>query len=151
MSKITYGDGSLDFVPTQDVKAFDLTVKESLDNGKGNRGIYNVGQLTYGGQTPSDDLMIYKFSPGRAFVRGYDLEITNTTFIDVPKPRTIATITDQSIIYNTGPTLRVNRTWRSPDVGVGNTYILSLRDERVGLNTDGTGGTPAPAGRDWCC
>ena len=130
------------------VKAFDLTVKESLDNGKGNRGIYNAGQLTYGGQTPSDDLMIYKFSPGRAFVRGYDLEITNTTFIDVPKPRTIATITDQSIIYNTGPTLRVNRTWRSPDVGVGNTYILSLRDERVGLNTDGSGGTPAPAGRE---
>ncbi len=130
------------------VKAFDLTLKESLDNGKGNRGIYNSGQLTYGGQTPTDDLMLYKFSPGRAFVRGYDLDISSTTFIDVPKPRTTATITDQSIIYNTGPTLRVNRTWRSPDVGVGNTYILSLRDQRVGLNTDGTGGTPDPAGRE---
>ena len=110
------------------VKAFDLSVHESLNNGVGNRGIYSAGQLTFGGQTPSDDLMLYKFSPGRAFVRGYDIDISSVTFIDVPKPRTTATIEDQSIIYNTGPTLRVNRTWRSPDVGVGNTYILSLRD-----------------------
>ena len=130
------------------VKAFDLSVHESLNDGKGNRGVFNSGQLTYGGQTPSDDLMLYKFSPGRAFVRGYDIDISSVTFIDVPKPRTTATIEDQSIIYNTGPTLRVNRTWRAPDVGVGNTYILSLRDQRVGLNTDGTGGTPDPAGRE---
>jgi len=130
------------------VKAFDLSVHESLNNGIGNRGIYNAGQLTFGGKTPTDDLMLYKFSPGRAFVRGYDIDITSVTFIDVPKPRTTATIEDQSIIYNTGPTLRVNRTWRAPDVGVGNTYVLSLRDQRVGLATDGTGGTPDPAGRE---
>ena len=130
------------------VKAFDISLKESLNNGKGNRGVFTSGQLTYGGQTPSDDLMLYKFSPGRAFVRGYDIDISSSTFIDVPKPRTTATIEDQSIIYNTGPTLRVNRTWRSPDVGVGNTYVLSLRDQRVGLTTDGTGGTPNPPGRE---
>ena len=104
--------------------------------------------MTFGGKTPSDDLMLYKFSPGRAFVRGYDVDISSVTFIDVPKPRTTATIEDQSIIYNTGPTLRVNRTWRAPDVGVGNTYVLSLRDQRVGLATDGSGGTPSPAGRE---
>ena len=60
--------------------------------------------------------MLYKFSPGRAFIRGYDIDISSVTFIDVPKPRTTATIDDQSIIYNTGPTLKVNRTWRAPDV-----------------------------------
>ena len=130
------------------VKAFDLSVHESLNDGIGNRGVYKSGQLTAGGKTPSDDLMLYKFSPGRAFIRGYDIDISSVTFIDIPKPRTTATIEDQSIIYNTGPTLRVNRTWRAPDVGVGNTYILSLRDQRVGLATDGTGGTPDPAGRE---
>ncbi|BCU98995.1 MAG: hypothetical protein CM15mV24_2200 [Bellamyvirus sp.] len=86
------------------VKAFDLSVHESLNNGKGNRGVFNAGQLTYGGKTPSKDLMLYKFSPGRAFVRGYDIDISSVTFIDVAKPRTTATIDDQSIIYNTGPT-----------------------------------------------
>jgi hypothetical protein len=118
------------------VKAFDLSVHESLNNGKGNRGIFNSGQLTYGGQVPTEDLMVYKFSPGRAFIRGYDIDISSGTFIDVPKPRTTKTITDQSIIYNTGPTLRVNRTFRAPDVGIGNTYVLSLRDQRVGVTTD---------------
>ena len=118
------------------VKAFDLTVQESLNNGKGNRGIFNAGQLTYGGQVPTDDLAVYKLSPGRAFVRGYDIDVASTTFIDVPKPRTTKTIEDQSIIYNTGPTLRVHRTFRSPEVGIGNTYVLSLRDERVGVTSD---------------
>ena len=120
------------------VKAFDLSVHESLNNGKGNRGIFNSGQLTYSGQIPTDDLALYKFSPGRAFVRGYDIEISNPTFIDVPKPRTTKIIEDQSIIYNTGPTLKVNRTFRAPEVGIGNTYVLSLRDQRVGVTSDTT-------------
>ena len=118
------------------VKAFDLSVHESLNNGRGNRGIFNVGQLTNSGQIPTNSLAIYKFSPGRAFVRGYDIDVASTTFIDVPKPRTTKTIESQSIVYNTGPTLRVNRTLRAPDIGIGNTYVLSLRDQRVGVTSD---------------
>ena len=118
------------------VKEFDLSVKESLNNGKGNNGVYQSGQLTFGGSVPSDNLALYKLSPGRAFVRGYDLEIPGTTFIDVQKPRTTKTLEDQSIIYNTGPTLRLNRVWRNPTIGIGNTYVLSLRDQRVGVTTD---------------
>ena len=125
------------------VKAFDLSVHESLNNGRGNRGVFNAGQLTYSGQIPTNDLALYKFSPGRAFVRGYDIDVGSTTFIDVPKPRTTKTINDQSIIYNTGPTLRVNRTLRAPDIGIGNTYVLSLRDQRVGLTSD-----TSPVGRE---
>ena len=118
------------------VKEFDLSVKESLNNGKGNGGVYQAGQLTFGGSVPSDNLALYKLSPGRAFVRGYDLEIPSTTFIDVQKPRTTKTLEDQSIVYNTGPTLRLNRVWRNPTIGIGNTYVLSLRDQRVGVATD---------------
>ena len=47
------------------VKAFDLSVHESLNNGRGNRGVFNAGQLTYSGQIPTNDLALYKFSPGR--------------------------------------------------------------------------------------
>ena len=118
------------------VKEFDLSVKESLNDGRGNDGVYQAGQLTFGGSIPSENLALYKISPGRAFVRGYDLEIPSTTFIDVQKPRTTKTIEDQSIVYNTGPTLRLSRTWRNPTIGIGNTYVLSLRDERVGVTTD---------------
>ena len=114
------------------VTPFDASLKESLNDNLGNNGIFNVGQFTYGGSTPSDDLAVYQISPGKAFVRGYECEIISSTFLDCPKPRTTKTLENQSLNYNTGPTLRLNRVYGSPKIGIGNTYILSLRDSRVG-------------------
>ena len=118
------------------IKPFDIAIKESLNNNLGNRGIFNVGQFTYGGSTPSDDLAIYQISPGKAIVRGYEIETENTVFLDVEKPRTTKTLENQSINYNTGPALSLNNVKGSPIIGIGNTYVLSLRSERIGsLNT----------------
>ena len=114
------------------VKPFDLTVKESLNDNLGNNGIFNANQFTYGGSTPSDNLAIYQISPGKAFVRGFECETISPTFLDVPKPRTTKTLPQQAINYNTGPTFKLNRVYGSPTIGVGNTYVLSLRDTRVG-------------------
>lgn len=122
------------------VSPFDITVKESLNNNKGNRGIYNKGQLTYSGVTPTDNLAIYQVSPGKAFVRGYEVETISSTFLDVEKPRTSKILENQSIVYNTGPTLKLNRVYGTPKVGLGNTFVLSLRDERVGLTTSSSSG-----------
>jgi hypothetical protein len=116
------------------IKPFDISVKESLNNNLGNRGIFNVGQFTYNGSTPSDNLAIYQISPGKAIVRGYEVETISPTFLDVEKPRTIKTLENQSINYNTGPTLTLNNVYGSPLLGIGNTYVLSLRDERVGTS-----------------
>jgi len=115
------------------VKDFDISLLNSLNDNIGNRGVFQSGQFTYGGSVPSDNLALYKISPGRAFVRGYDLELLTPTFIDVEKPRTTKTIEDQEIIYNTGPTLKVNRVYGVPILGIGNTYVLSLRDSRRGV------------------
>jgi hypothetical protein len=114
------------------VTAFDASLKESLNNNLGNNGIFNVGQFTYGGSTPSNDLAVYQISPGKAFVRGYECETISSTFLDCPKPRTTKTLENQSLNYNTGPTLKLNRVYGSPKIGIGNTYVLSLRDSRVG-------------------
>ena len=43
---------------------------------------------------------------------------------------------DQSIIYNTGSTLKLDNVHRTPSVGIGSTYVLSLRDQRVGPDVD---------------
>ena len=80
------------------VTPFDITMKESLNNNRGNGGVYNAGQFTYGGSAPSDDLALYRVSAGRAFVRGYDIETLDATYLDVDKPRTTKTIEDQSVI-----------------------------------------------------
>ena len=114
---------------------FQISVKESLNNLKGNQGIFNQGQLTYGGSTPSNDLALYQISPGKAFVRGYEVETISPTFLDVNKTRTTKTLENESINYNTGPTFTLNRIYGSPTIGIGNTYILSLRNERVGSSS----------------
>ena len=56
------------------VTPFDINVKESLNDNLGNNGVFNAGQLTYGGLQASDDRVVYKVSPGKAFVKGYEIE-----------------------------------------------------------------------------
>jgi hypothetical protein len=116
------------------VTPFDASLKESLNDNVGNNGLFGPGQFTYGGSTPSKDLAVYQISPGKAFVRGYECETISSTFLDCPKPRTTKTLENQSLNYNTGPTLKLNRVYGAPKIGIGNTYILSLRDSRVGTN-----------------
>ena len=78
------------------VSPFDVSVKESLNDGLGNRGIFNAGQFTYAGSTPSNNLAIYQISPGKAFVKGYEIETISPTFLDLPKTRTTKTLENQS-------------------------------------------------------
>jgi hypothetical protein len=117
------------------VRPFDISVRESLNDGIGNSGVFSSNSLTYSGSIPSDDLALYQISPGKAFIRGYEVETISTNFLDVPKPRTTRTIENQSISFNTGSTFQLNRVYGSPVIGVGNTYVLSLRDERVGISS----------------
>ena len=126
LARRTYAESG-DYV----VSPFDLDINESLNNKKGNNGIFDKNQFTFGGATPTDDLIVYKLSPGKAFVRGYQIETISQTFLDVPKPRTTKTLENQSIPYNTGSTLKLNRVYGNPQVGFGNTYYVSLRDSRV--------------------
>ena len=121
------------------VKPFDVTPLNSLNNNIGNGGIFQEGQFTPGGIPASEELALYKISPGKAYVKGYEIETLNAVYIDVQKPRTTRTLEDQNIIYNTGPTLNVNRVHRSPTVGFG-TYFVSLRDQRVGSDQESAPG-----------
>jgi len=112
------------------VKPFSVSVRESLNDNIGNNGVYTDGQTTEGGSIASDDLALFQVSAGKAFVKGYEIETTSSIFLDVEKPRTTKTLEGQRINYNTGGTLRLNNQTGSPEVGVGNTFIVSLRDQR---------------------
>ena len=115
------------------VKSFYTYVKESLDNGIGNDGIFKENELTYNRSTPSDNLAIYKISPGQAYVKGYSTEILNSTFLDIQKPRTTKTLESQGINFGFGPTLSVNRVYGSPTIGFNTTGTISLNDNRIGI------------------
>ena len=67
------------------VNPFDVRVKESLNNGEGNRGVLEEGQLTPGGSVPRESLALYTVSPGKAYIQGYEVETISTTALDAPK------------------------------------------------------------------
>jgi len=112
------------------VKPFSVSVRESLNDNIGNNGVYGDGQSTEQGLIASDDLALFQVSAGKAFVKGYEIETISSNFLDVEKPRTTKTLKSQRVNYNTGGTLRLNNQTGSPEVGIGNTFIVSLRDQR---------------------
>ena len=124
------------------VTPFDVAVVNSLNNNIGNNGIFQEGQFTYTGGTPSKDLALYRLSRGKAYVRGYEIETISPTFLDVQKPRTTTTLEDQAIEYKTGPALKLNRIYGSPTIGIGNTYVVSLRDQRTNTTQPGSANLP---------
>ena len=129
MARRTYAESG-DYI----TKPFDVTVKDSLNNGMGNNGVLEEGQLTSAGSPVTEDLAVYQVSPGKAFVKGYEIETITSLNVDCPKPREVKTIENEAVFYNTGSTLKLNRVFGTPLVGIGNTYVLSLRDSRVGTS-----------------
>jgi len=114
------------------VKSFDVTLRDSLNDNVGNNGVYQPGQFTQGGTLADDNLALYHVSPGKAFVKGYEVETISATYIDCPKPRTSKLLESQGVAYKTGNSLRMNNVFGAPQIGIGNTYIVSLRDQRQG-------------------
>jgi len=127
------------------IKPFELFAKESLNDQIGNKGIYTSEQKTQEGGTPSDNLMLIQVSPGKAYIKGYDVEKIASSFIDVPKPRTTEEIEQESVTYSTGSPLFVNNIFGSPSLGIGTTATVSLLStRRAGLTTVGL----APGGEE---
>ena len=65
------------------VNPFPLSPKECLNDRIGNNGAYYSNQLTQQGNTPSDDFMCLSIGPGKAYVKGYEIETLNTTTVAV--------------------------------------------------------------------
>ena len=117
------------------IKSFTTFCRESLNDGKGNNGIYLENQQTSSGATPSEDLMVYKISPGKAYIRGYEVETISPVLLDAPKPRTTNLIQNQAVNFSFGSTLTLNRSSGAPSIGINTSSTISLRNERVGLSS----------------
>jgi len=131
------------------VAAPDIDVLESLNDKEGNDGVYDQGQTTIQGQQPDDDLGVYKISPLKAYVNGFETEIPTPTYLDFKKPRTTKKLLDQQIKYNTGPTLQLNRVYGYPTIGIQTSFYVTLRDERVGTAQTIAAGKEIGVARVW--
>jgi hypothetical protein len=128
LARRTY-DGSGDYYITP----FTLTVEESLNDLEGSRGVFKEGEVTREQNTPKESMGVFKLSPGKAYVKGYEIERLASTLIDFEKPRDTKTLLNQSIQYAPGTGLTLNRLHGTPKIGI-STYHVSLRDSRLGSN-----------------
>jgi len=122
------------------IKPFDISVKNTLNDYLGNDGIYNEGDFTYQGNTPSDSLMEYIISSGKAYVRGFEIQKQTDTVIDIEKPRTTRQVFAEAVPLSVGPKITINNVHGSPVVGFGTTVAATLRDERVGVASTSAAG-----------
>jgi hypothetical protein len=109
MAERTY-DESGDYT----VEPFNLSVNNSLNDRLGNNGLFFNTETTEQKNTPSEDLMCLKISPGKAYVKGYDIEKISTTIIDVDKPRDTKSISNVNIPFEMGNIIRVNNVYGAP-------------------------------------
>ena len=123
------------------VKPFSVKSRESLNNRQGNNGVYYDNQKTSEGNQPSEDKMIYQVGPGKAYVRGYDIEKPGNTFIDIEKPRTVRKLENQVFSFDGVAKIKVNRAWGAPYVGLGVNDYIRLRDQRSGSTQSSAAGT----------
>lgn len=125
LARRTY-DESGDYV----IKPFKVKVRDSLDDYIDNDGLYDATELTSQGNTPSKDLMTLQISPGKAYVRGYEIEKTTETFIDVPKPRVVKKVDLRNAVFSMGNKINVNNVYGCPPLGLNSNLNVSLRDRR---------------------
>ena len=93
---------------------FDVSLHNSLNDKLGNDGLFFDTQFTDEQNTPSDELMCVKVSPGEAYVGGYNVEKTVNTVLDIEKPRDTETISAANVPFEMGNLLRVNNVSGAP-------------------------------------
>ena len=132
LAQRTY-DESGDYV----VNPFQISLNNSLNDRLGNNGIFFSNETTNQGNVPNDDLMCVKLSPGKAYVRGYDIEKTGVEIIDIQKPRTTQSRTSVNVPFEMGNLLRVNNISGAPK----QKSEIYLQNQRKNSNTVAAGST----------
>ena len=114
------------------VEPFRVNTQNSLNDEINSRGLYTSDVLTDQGNTPSEDLMCVKLSPGKAYVRGFDVYLPGTTVVDVKKPRDTKSIGATSIPFRMGQNLKVNNVFGTPYISLGgtNNNTIALYNQR---------------------
>ena len=88
------------------VRPFMYEAKESVTLND-NIGVYEKGDVTEQGNTASTALLSIKVSPGKAYIRGNEVEKMTNTFIDVDKARTFANVNTASTAFDIGNFLNI--------------------------------------------
>ena len=123
------------------VEPFRVSIEESLNNEIDQDGLFTDDRLTYDGNVPDDDTVCVKVLPGKAYVRGFDVDLSVTSVLDVDKPRDTKNIRGISVPFEMGSLVRVNNAQGAPIVSIGGTTgnIIQLHGDRKGSSNTFSG------------
>jgi len=125
LAKRTYDEsGDYSVIP------FNIEIQNSLNDLVSSNGLYLPSQTTSSGNSPSEDLMCLKISPGRAYVRGFDIDKPQLTIIDFEKTRKTESIDITSVPFEMGNLIKVDNVSGVPALGLNNNYYVNLQSER---------------------
>ena len=127
------------------VRPFGVDIRESLDDGL-NEGVYAANTSTDNGATTSEALMALQISPGKAYVRGYEIETSSPTFIDIAKPRTTENFQSAITPAEVGNFTRVTKVYGSPDLSPFVTGEITDPYKQIQLRDTATGTRGTAAG-----
>ena len=124
------------------VTKFDLEAKESLNDRFDYFGTYYGNQKTEEGNTPSKDLLNIRVGPGKAYVRGFEVQTSGHAYLDVKKPRTTQKIENSAVPFQAGNRLRVNNVLSAARINLAaaTSDFLDLRSARLGSTKSSAAG-----------
>ena len=101
------------------IKPFDIDVREHQNDGS-NRGIFSADSSgLYNGLTSaqSEARLAIGLSPGKGYVKGYEVDTTSQKFITIEKAREFDTINNSTTRLNIGSSIDVTNIHGQPDLG----------------------------------
>ena len=118
------------------VDKFDIEAKETLNDRFDYFGTYYPNQKTEEGNTPSKDLMNIRVGPGKAYVRGFEVNTSGHAYLDVQKPRDTKKFEDAAIPFQAGNKLRLNNVLNAAQIklNAATSDYVDLRSARLASN-----------------
>jgi hypothetical protein len=120
------------------VRGFDIDIREHLLSGS-NRGVFASGS---GGL---ESKLALGISPGKAYVKGYEIETIGTTFVAVDKARDFDTENNFNTRFDIGNFVNVTNVYGNPDIGFVSGDVEAFKklglysEQTVNRGTENTG------------
>ena len=126
------------------VRPFLFDARESIDNsvkGEDFVGVFTKGASTDGGDVAAENLLAIGCSPGKAYVRGYEVEKIGQTFLDLPKARDFDTFNAGVTNLELGTFIQVTNAYNTPDIGEVSGETTAYKEIKLFTDTSTRGGT----------
>jgi hypothetical protein len=97
------------------VRPFSIIARESVTVNE-NVGVYSVRDHTDQGRIASDAMLSLQVSPGKAYIKGYEVEKNRASFIDLRKSRDLTTVNAGQTLFSMGNYTLIDNVYGTPDI-----------------------------------